>query len=123
MRAGPPARLEDPRTAAAASVTLWATGRGLLGGRGTYSMHIEPDILASQQLEEDLAENPDSDSWSEGAARARAKGRGQELAGGGGKEYDEAAEIGGLDDDEEATTTDGETEERAGVVRTLSPTR
>ena len=28
-------------------------------------MRIEPDILASQQLEEDLAENPDSESWSE----------------------------------------------------------
>ena len=57
------------------------------------NMRIEPDILASQQLEE---ENPDSESWSEteteGAARARAKGRGQELAGRGGKEYDDPVE-------------------------------
>ena len=117
MRAGPPARLEDPRTAAAASGTLWATGRGLLGGRGVDSKMAR---VASQQLEEDIsAQSHDSESWSDseletkGAARGRAKERGQESA----EEYDEDAEIDGLDDDGDATTTDGETEERARTLR------
>ena len=88
-----------------------------MGGRGVDSKMAR---VASQQLEEDIsAQSHDSESWSDseletkGAARGRAKERGQESA----EEYDEDAEIDGLDDDGDATTTDGETEERARTLR------
>jgi len=74
-----------------------------LGGRGVDSKMAR---VASQQLEEDISsQSHDSESWSDseletkGAARGRAKERAQESAGAGAEEYDEDAEIDGLDDD------------------------